>query len=81
MLLNYYFFITYITRVPFDVWINNLQAGFLASLVERDDAVTSCCSSLRAISAISPALQLATGHCFILPDPPSNLNDLTSNYR
>jgi len=55
-------------------------AGFLASLVERDDAVTSCCSSLRAISAISPALQLATGHCFILPDPPSNLKDLTSNY-
>jgi SWI/SNF related-matrix-associated actin-dependent regulator of chromatin subfamily C len=36
---------------------------------------------LRAISAISPALQLATGHCFILPDPPSNLKDLTSNYR
>ncbi|RLM74084.1 SWI/SNF complex subunit SWI3D-like [Panicum miliaceum] len=55
-------------------------AGFLASLVEHDDAVTSCCSSLRAISAISPALQLATGHCFILPDPPSNLKDLTSNY-
>ncbi|KAG2570335.1 SWI/SNF complex subunit SWI3D-like isoform X1 [Panicum virgatum] len=55
-------------------------AGFLASLVECDDAVTSCCSSLRAISAISPALQLATGHCFILPDPPSNLKDLTSNY-
>ncbi|RLM65591.1 SWI/SNF complex subunit SWI3D-like [Panicum miliaceum] len=55
-------------------------AGFLASLVERDDAVTLCCSSLRAISAISPALQLATGHCFILPDPPNNLKDLTSNY-
>ncbi|CAN6247841.1 unnamed protein product [Urochloa humidicola] len=55
-------------------------AAFLASLVEGDDAVTSCCSSLRAISAISPALQLATGHCFILPDPPSDLKDLTSNF-
>ncbi|CAL5028989.1 unnamed protein product [Urochloa decumbens] len=55
-------------------------AAFLASLVERDDAVTSCCSSLRAISAISPALQLATGHCFILPDPPSDLKDPTSNF-
>lgn len=65
----------------FDVWINNLQAVFLASLVERDDAVTSCCSSLRAISEISPALQLATGHCFILSDPPSNLKDPASNFR
>ncbi|CAN6234209.1 unnamed protein product [Urochloa humidicola] len=55
-------------------------AAFLASLVERDDAVTSCCSSLRAISAISPALQLATGHCFILPDPPSDLKHLISNF-
>ncbi|CAN6270841.1 unnamed protein product [Urochloa humidicola] len=56
-------------------------AAFLASLVEGDDALTSCCSSLRAISAISPALQLATGHCFILPDPPSDLKDMTSNFR
>lgn len=65
----------------FDVWINNLQAAFFASLVERDDTVTSCCSSLRAISEISPALQLATEHCFILPDPPSDLNDPASNFR
>ncbi|CAL5033961.1 unnamed protein product [Urochloa decumbens] len=55
-------------------------AAFLVSLVERDDAVTSCCSSLRAISAKSPALQLAAGHCFILPDPPSDLKHLTSNF-
>ncbi|OEL20533.1 SWI/SNF complex subunit SWI3D [Dichanthelium oligosanthes] len=55
-------------------------AAFLASLVERDDAITSCCSSMRAISEISPALQLATGHCFILPDPPSNLKDFTSTF-
>nr|CAB3486391.1 unnamed protein product [Digitaria exilis] len=55
-------------------------AAFLSSLVERDDAVTSCCSSLRAISERSPALQLATGHCFILPDPPSDLKDPASNF-
>ncbi|TKW22425.1 hypothetical protein SEVIR_4G227600v4 [Setaria viridis] len=55
-------------------------AAFFASVVEREDAVTSCCNSLRAISEISPALQLATGHCFILPDPPSNLEDPTSNF-
>ncbi|XP_062184146.1 SWI/SNF complex subunit SWI3D-like [Phragmites australis] len=52
-------------------------AAFLAGLVEHDDAVTSCCSSLRAISEISPALLLATRHCFILPDPPSDLKNLT----
>nr|ACN33227.1 unknown [Zea mays] len=56
-------------------------AAFLASLVERDDAVSSCCSSLRAISEMSPALQLATEHCFILPDPPSDLKDPASTFR
>lgn len=69
------------TRALFDVWINNLQAAFFASLVERDDAVSSCCRSLRAISEISPALQLATEHCFILPDPPSDLKYPTSIFR
>ncbi|XP_022682046.1 uncharacterized protein LOC111257196 [Setaria italica] len=47
---------------------------------KKADANPSCCNSLRAISEISPALQLATGHCFILPDPPSNLEDPTSNF-
>nr|XP_034594820.1 SWI/SNF complex subunit SWI3D-like [Setaria viridis] len=47
---------------------------------KKADANSSCCNSLRAISEISPALQLATGHCFILPDPPSNLEDPTSNF-
>lgn len=51
-------------------------AAFLAGLVEHDDAITSCCSSLRAISEISPALELATRHCFILQDPPNDLKDL-----
>ena len=69
------------TRALFDAWINNLQAAFLSSLVEHDDAVSSCHSSLRAISEISPALQLATEHCFILPDPPSDLKDPTSTFR
>ncbi|CAD6264349.1 unnamed protein product [Miscanthus lutarioriparius] len=55
-------------------------AAFLSSLVEHDDAVSSCHSSLRAISEISPALQLATEHCFILPDPPSDLKDPTSTF-
>jgi SWI/SNF related-matrix-associated actin-dependent regulator of chromatin subfamily C len=58
-----------------------MQAAFFASVVEHEDAVTSCCKSLRAISEISPALQLATGHCFILPDPPSNLEDPTPEFR
>ncbi|KAJ1269841.1 hypothetical protein BS78_06G008900 [Paspalum vaginatum] len=55
-------------------------AAFLASLVEHDYAVTSCYSSLRTISEVSPALQLAIRHCFILPDPPSSLKDPTSGF-
>nr|TKW02963.1 hypothetical protein SEVIR_7G045105v2 [Setaria viridis] len=70
-------------------WVHFSEAGnpvmalaaFLASLVEFDDAVTSCCNSLRAISEISPAFELATGHCFILPDPLSNHEDPTCNFR
>ncbi|GJN11980.1 hypothetical protein PR202_ga30220 [Eleusine coracana subsp. coracana] len=48
-------------------------AAYFSGLVEHDDALTSCRSSLRAILDISPALLLATRHCFILPDPPSEL--------
>ncbi|TVT97054.1 hypothetical protein EJB05_57721, partial [Eragrostis curvula] len=48
-------------------------AAFLSGLVDHDDAVTSCHTSLRAILEISPALQLATRHCFILSDPPSEV--------
>ncbi|VAI01815.1 unnamed protein product [Triticum turgidum subsp. durum] len=51
-------------------------AAFLAGLVEDDSATTSCCSSLKAISEDSPALQLASRHCYILEDPPSDLKDI-----
>ncbi|KAF0893220.1 hypothetical protein E2562_023475 [Oryza meyeriana var. granulata] len=50
-------------------------AAFLSGLVDHDDATTLCCSSLKAISDMSPALQLATRHCFILQDPPNDLKD------
>ncbi|VAH94937.1 unnamed protein product [Triticum turgidum subsp. durum] len=51
-------------------------AAFLAGLVEDDNATTSCRSSLKAISEDSPALQLASRHCYILEDPPSDLKDI-----
>ncbi|CAN6281607.1 unnamed protein product [Urochloa humidicola] len=51
-------------------------AAFLAGLVEDGNATTSCCSSLKAISEVSPALQLASRHCFILEDPPNDLKDI-----
>uniref|UniRef100_A0A0D9W1T7 ZZ-type domain-containing protein n=1 Tax=Leersia perrieri TaxID=77586 RepID=A0A0D9W1T7_9ORYZ len=51
-------------------------AAFLSGLVDHDDATMLCCSSLKAISDMSPALQLATMHCFILQDPPNDLKDL-----
>ncbi|TVU45337.1 hypothetical protein EJB05_04822, partial [Eragrostis curvula] len=50
-------------------------AAFLSGLVEDDNATTSCRSSLKAISEVSPSLQLATRHCFILEDPPNDLKD------
>uniref|UniRef100_A0A0D9ZGD9 SWIRM domain-containing protein n=1 Tax=Oryza glumipatula TaxID=40148 RepID=A0A0D9ZGD9_9ORYZ len=50
-------------------------AAFLSGLVDHDDVATLCCSSLKAISDMSPALQLATMHCFILQDPPNDLKD------
>ncbi|CAN6322790.1 unnamed protein product [Urochloa humidicola] len=51
-------------------------AAFLAGLVEDDNATTSCRSSLKAISEVTPALQLASRHCFILEDPPNDLKDI-----
>ncbi|RLN18471.1 SWI/SNF complex subunit SWI3D isoform X3 [Panicum miliaceum] len=51
-------------------------AAFLAGLVEDDSATTSCRSSLKAISEVSPALQLASRHCFILEEPPNDLKDI-----
>ncbi|KAJ3697668.1 hypothetical protein LUZ61_001373 [Rhynchospora tenuis] len=48
-------------------------AAFLTGLVENDNSMTSCHrSSLKAMSESSPALQLATRHCFILEDPPAD---------
>ncbi|KAL6637740.1 hypothetical protein ACP70R_025312 [Stipagrostis hirtigluma subsp. patula] len=51
-------------------------AAFLSGLVEDDNATISCRSSLKAISEVSPALQLASRHCFILEDPPNDLKDI-----
>ncbi|RLN39796.1 SWI/SNF complex subunit SWI3D isoform X3 [Panicum miliaceum] len=51
-------------------------AAFLAGLVDDDSATTSCRSSLKAISEVSPALQLASRHCFILEEPPNDLKDI-----
>ncbi|XP_062214754.1 SWI/SNF complex subunit SWI3D-like isoform X2 [Phragmites australis] len=51
-------------------------AAFLADLVEDDNATTSCRSSLKAISEVSPALQLASRHCFILEDPSNDLKGI-----
>ncbi|KAJ1293844.1 hypothetical protein BS78_01G100100 [Paspalum vaginatum] len=51
-------------------------AAFLAGLVEGDNATTSWRSSLKAISEVSPALQLASRHCFILEDPPIELKNV-----
>ncbi|XP_066368985.1 SWI/SNF complex subunit SWI3D isoform X2 [Miscanthus floridulus] len=50
-------------------------AAYLAGLVEDDNTTTSFRSSLKAISEVSPALQLASRHCFILEDPPNELKD------
>jgi SWI/SNF related-matrix-associated actin-dependent regulator of chromatin subfamily C len=50
-----------------------MQAAFLAGLVEDDNATTLCHSSLKAVSEVSPSLQLASRHCFILEDLPNDL--------
>uniref|UniRef100_J3LSA9 SWI/SNF complex subunit SWI3D n=1 Tax=Oryza brachyantha TaxID=4533 RepID=J3LSA9_ORYBR len=54
-------------------------AAFLAGLVEDDTATNSCRSSLKAVSEVSPALQLATRHCFILEDPPNDVKDMSGS--
>ncbi|XP_072991015.1 SWI/SNF complex subunit SWI3D [Typha latifolia] len=50
-------------------------AAFLAGLLEHDNAITSCRSSLKAILEESPSVQLATRHCLILEDPPSDVQN------
>ncbi|OAY67105.1 hypothetical protein ACMD2_25813 [Ananas comosus] len=63
------------TQVEASNWI--LVLGFrrqlFSSSSEHDNAITSCRSSLKAISEESPAIQLATRHCFILEDPPGDM--------
>ncbi|KAF0910346.1 hypothetical protein E2562_001526 [Oryza meyeriana var. granulata] len=54
-------------------------AAFLAGLVEDDIATNSCRSSLKAVSEVCPALQLATRHCFILEDPPNDVRDMSGS--
>lgn len=49
-----------------------LQAAFLARLVGPDVAIASAHNSLKSISASSPGTELATRHCFLLEDPPSD---------
>ncbi|ONM08715.1 SWI/SNF complex subunit SWI3D [Zea mays] len=51
-------------------------AAYLAGLVEDGNATTSFRSSLKSISEVPPALQLASRHCFILEDPPNELKDI-----
>ncbi|XP_042446750.1 SWI/SNF complex subunit SWI3D-like [Zingiber officinale] len=50
-------------------------AAFLSSIVEPDAVLTSCRSSLGAMSEDMPGVQLATRHCFILEDPPKDCKD------
>ncbi|CAL9021981.1 unnamed protein product, partial [Prunus brigantina] len=47
-------------------------AAFLARLVGPDVAIASAHNSLKSISASSPGTELATRHCFLLEDPPSD---------
>ncbi|URD74538.1 Zinc finger, ZZ type [Musa troglodytarum] len=50
-------------------------AAFLSGVVEFDALISSCRSSLKAISEDSPGIQLATRHCFVLEDPPTDSKD------
>ncbi|CAD6214313.1 unnamed protein product [Miscanthus lutarioriparius] len=54
-------------------------AAYLAGLVEDDSTTISFRSSLKAISEVSPSLQLASRHCFILEDPPNELKDISAS--
>ncbi|KAL9672457.1 hypothetical protein QQ045_028707 [Rhodiola kirilowii] len=51
------------------------MAVFLARLVGSDAATASARSSLKSLSCNSPSIDLATRHCFILEDPPSDVKD------
>ncbi|KAG8062396.1 hypothetical protein GUJ93_ZPchr0003g17475 [Zizania palustris] len=57
----------------------SLQAAFLSGLVDDDTVTNLCRSSLKAISEVSPALQLASRHCFILEDPPNDMKDISAS--
>lgn len=59
----------------------SMQAAYLAGLVDDDNTTTSFRSSLKAISEVSPSLQLASRHCFILEDPPNELKDICASVR
>ncbi|WOK92280.1 hypothetical protein Cni_G00971 [Canna indica] len=50
-------------------------AAFLTGIVDSDAVMTSCRSSLKAMSEDSPSIQLATRHCFLLEDPPNDNKD------
>ncbi|XP_074572186.1 SWI/SNF complex subunit SWI3D [Curcuma longa] len=50
-------------------------AAFLSSIVEPDAVLTSCRSSLGAMSEDMPGIHLATRHCFVLEDPPNDCKD------
>ncbi|KAG8062397.1 hypothetical protein GUJ93_ZPchr0003g17475 [Zizania palustris] len=54
-------------------------AAFLSGLVDDDTVTNLCRSSLKAISEVSPALQLASRHCFILEDPPNDMKDISAS--
>ncbi|KAL5209309.1 hypothetical protein ABZP36_004932 [Zizania latifolia] len=54
-------------------------AAFLSGLVEDDYTTNSCRSSLKAISEVSPALHLASRHCFILEDTPNDMKDISAS--
>ncbi|KAJ7978378.1 SWI/SNF complex subunit SWI3D [Quillaja saponaria] len=56
-------------------------AVFLARLVGSDFAIASARSALKSISGNSPALQLASRHCFILEDPPDDENEPIGSER
>ncbi|KAL6209629.1 hypothetical protein ACLB2K_020569 [Fragaria x ananassa] len=47
-------------------------AAFLARLVGPDHAIASAHNSLKSITADAPGIELASRHCFILEDPPTD---------
>lgn len=67
--------------LDFDHQMFSLQAAFLSSIVEPDAVLTSCRSSLGAMSEDMPGIQLATRHCFVLEDPPNDCKDPPTTVR